>query len=545
MSEPNVRHDSDPSFPCIPEIVLERIVGDGGSGIVYAGRQSYLDRPIAVKVLKRHEDLPDASFVQRFHREAKILAALRHPHIVACHQAGITEQGAYYLAMEFIDGSDLHQWLVQHGPLTEIQALEVVRTIASALEYALDHGIIHRDVKPENILLQRNDLDDEAFPFEAKLADLGVARPVSIGDTRVTVAAQIVGTPRNMAPEQFGDPDGVDFRADLYGLGCVLFQILTGVHPFAETDPVRLIMDKAKAQVPDPVCVRPGLHAGVVSLVRSLLAPDKEQRPKSYGEVTAACERLKTELMALPTQARLRKKRSANFIAVILLCTFAAAYLLSEQAREGPDVVSQSQKPPAASKTMPDAPSVSPNPAAEVEFEERGEALLSGDFSKPFRGWDPRTGQANWIAEEEGGGINGIGSGHKARELGPAPWRVDGSMALLTEDSKEAGIRIELEPRGAVVLALKKLDKLYASLVEIPGTAVRTAPRILSFSPVYSGFIEQITFSLVFHKDRVRAVLGGRVFGEFPLNGSAHAIVLFVNGATASFRDLVIHRPVS
>lgn len=129
-----------------------------------------------------------------------------------------------------------------------------------------------------------------------------------------------------------------------------------------------------------------------------------------------------------------------------------------------------------------------------------------------------------------------MGSGHKARKLGRAPWRIDGSLALLTEDSREAGVCIEIEPRGAVVLALKKLDKLYGD------AEGRPASRVLGFVPLDQGLQEQVPFSLVVHEDRVRAVLGGRPIGEFPLAGVPHTMALFVNRATASFRALVVRR---
>ncbi|MBA2591905.1 MAG: hypothetical protein M3495_02325 [Pseudomonadota bacterium] len=190
------------------------------------------------------------------------------------------------------------------------------------------------------------------------------------------------------------------------------------------------------------------------------------------------------------------------------------------------------------------APQASPPSAAEVQFESQGEALISDRFTDPLSGWDPSVGQATWMAEEEGGGINVMGSGHKARKLGRAPWRIDGSLALLTEDSREAGVRIEIEPRGIVVLALKKLDRLYGSLTEIVDAEGRPASRLLGFVPVDQGLQEQVPFSLVVHEDRVRAVLGGRPIGEFPLAGVAHTMALFVNRATASFRALVVHRPV-
>jgi len=456
---------------------------------------------------------------------------------VECYQGGVTEEGELYLAMEYIDGFDLRRWLVEHGPLTEHQALGVVRKIAGALAYALEHGIIHRDVKPENILLKRH-AGDEGFPFEVLLADLGIARAVDAGQAPLTLVTQVVGTPTYMAPEQFGDPDHVDFRADLYGLGCVLFQMLTGVQLFADTAPGCLIVDKMRTEMPDPHALRPGLSPGVVGLTRRLLAPERGQRPESYSEVIALCERLQDRALApQPTVALERKpKPSAMTAGIVLLCTIVIAGVLLIDHDERPTgFPGPGERPPEAVA----APQASPPPAAEVQFEPQGEVLISDRLTDPLSGWDPSVGQATWMAEEEGGGINAMGSGHKALKLGRAPWRIDGSLALLTEDSREAGVRIEIEPRGAVVLALKKLDRLYGSLMEIVDAEGRPASRVLGFVPVDQGLQEQVPFSLVVHEDRVRAVLGGRPIGEFPLAGVAHTMALFVNRATASFRALI------
>ncbi len=547
MAIPKENLDSPPSFPRIPEIRLDRIVAEGGTGVVFAGRQIYLDRPIAVKVLKPGIDSSRGSFVERFQREAKVLAALDHPHIVACHQAGITEDGEFYLAMDYIDGPDLQRWLEEHGPLPEIKALQVIRNIAGALQYALDHGIIHRDVKPANILLQPCPDGDEVFPFQAKLADLGIARPVQRGPAGLTLATQIIGTPRYMAPEQFGDPDAVDFRIDVYGLGCVLFEMLTGSHPFPGADLGPLILDKNQAKTPDPLALRPELSEGVASLTRRLLDPDKERRPGSYGEVVAICEGLEAGSFAHRAEDRSHTKRRMSPWLTVALCAIAAVLPVARylgEARTG----SRATETPPARDVLSEPPRAVGTPAerrAEIEFEARGEALFSGDFSDPMQGWKASSGQVTWIAEEEGGGINAIGSGQRTRELGPEPWRLEGSLALLTESSKEAGIRIELEPGGAIVLSLMKLDKLYGSFVEIADNDDRPTRRMLSFSPVDGHVQEQVPFSLSVQTDRIGAVLAGRPVGEFPLAGSAHAVTLFVNGATASFRALLLRRPAS
>lgn len=524
------------SFPRIPGSVLEQIIGDGGSGVVYAGRQLYLDRPIAVKVLRQTAELQDPNFVQRFRREAKILAGLRHPHIVTCYQAGITEEGQHYLAMELVNGLDLHQWLVKEGRLSELDAIDVVLKIASALQYALEHGVIHRDVKAENILLHRVGPDDVTFPYEPQLADLGVARPVSAGQATLTLATQLVGTPRNMAPEQFEDPDRVDFRVDLYGLGCVLFQMLTGCHPFPDND--RLIIDKAK--VPDPRTLGVRLDLELVDFVRRLLAPQKDHRPKSYGELISTCERLRDQLAAGAARDSPRARWILTGLVAIAISGGVVLVYLSAGTGSPPAPV-----PSTVTKPVLKALPVLAESSEVIRFEAQGEALLSSDIANPFPGWQPSAGSADWIAEEEGGGVNGIGSGQKARKLGPAPWRLEGSLALLTEKSKEAGIRIELAPGGALVLALKKLDKLYAALVEIPADAESGRPRMLRLLAVDKGLFEQLPFRLAVLKHELRVELGGQPFVELPLDHPVQSIALFVNNATASFRGLAVHRPLS
>ncbi|MGH8628983.1 MAG: hypothetical protein ACREYC_28255, partial [Gammaproteobacteria bacterium] len=288
---------------------------------------------------------------------------------------------------------------------------------------------------------------------------------------------------------------------------------------------------------------RPGLSAEVNTLVRTLLAPDREDRPQSYSELLATINRLTAGPLARPAQGRASRKRhllTAVLAGCFVLGVFAPAFIASW--REG--TLRDTGVRPAPAAAAPKA--LSAEPLVEVKFKEAGEALVSSDVADPFPAWEASTGDASWIAEEEGGGVNGIGSGRKVHKLGPVPWRVDGSLALLTKDSKEAGIRIELEGGGALVLALKKLDRLYGSLVEVSDEArPEKRSRILHFAPVDSGLLAHVPFTLLVYPRGVRVLLGGRSWGEFPVQGSAQGIALFVKGATASFRDLVLHRPVS
>lgn len=272
--------------PAIPDVTLTGVLGQGGQGAVYKGHQDYLDRDVAVKVLGTGGD----EFEQRFRREAKILAGLSHPSIVACHHAGVTPDGCCYMVMELIEGPDLSVWVKEQGPVAPIDALAVVRDIARALEHGYEASIIHRDVKPQNVLLQPT--GEGRFPFRAKLADLGLARATSEESDMPTLTAQgaVMGTPSTMAPEQFDDPDSVDFRADIYGLGCVLYCALVGTLPFSGRTFAQVFKQKATGPLPDPSKERAEVTRRVARLVGKMLARERQDRHASYSELCAELE---------------------------------------------------------------------------------------------------------------------------------------------------------------------------------------------------------------------------------------------------------------
>ena len=275
-----------PTMPTIPGVTLGDELARGGMGVVYTGVQEYLDRKVAVKVLAAHLQSPE--FVQRFKREAQILAGLSHPHMVACHGAGVTAEGHCFMVMEFIDGPTLRKHCDAHGPLHEHDVLRLVRDVAQALQHANDAGIIHRDVKPENVLLQRDDRRPGAFAFVPKLVDLGIARQVA-ADQQLTAPGVVMGTVATMAPEQFDDPDHVDHRADIYGLGCVAFHALTGRPAFASGNLTATMTAKAERLGPDPSLVNPSVSPAVAGLVRSMMARNPADRPATYAAILDAC----------------------------------------------------------------------------------------------------------------------------------------------------------------------------------------------------------------------------------------------------------------
>lgn len=296
------RHDertlagaSLPPKPSVPGVTLDREIARGGMGVVYRGHQDYLDREVAVKVLS--EQLQGGTFAQRFQREAKILAGIKHPNIVACHMAGVNDHGLCYLVMEFVDGPTLKDWVEANGPMHPESVLHLAKALASALSHAHDLNIIHRDVKAENVLLEgkTSTTIDPRFPYSPKLVDLGIARIHSESGSHeigLTSPGSVVGTPTCMAPEQFDTPELVDFRADIYGLGCVLYRALTGKVAFDGGKLTSLVMQKREPVGPDPRKERPELPAPLAEFVQSLMAGDRDQRPPSYQALIARIDEL-------------------------------------------------------------------------------------------------------------------------------------------------------------------------------------------------------------------------------------------------------------
>ena len=211
----------------LPDLDDFELIGPGGMGTVYKATHRPLDRPVAVKVLHAHLQ-DDASFAERFAREARTMARLDHPHIVRVYDFGHRE-GLYYLVMELVDGVTLRQAL-DNGGFTPAEALALVPRICEALQYAHDQGVVHRDIKPENILLDRSGAP--------KIVDFGLALLTGPAtETRLTRYARVLGTPHYMAPEQIEHPSEVDHRADIYALGVVFYEMLTGELPVGRFPP--------------------------------------------------------------------------------------------------------------------------------------------------------------------------------------------------------------------------------------------------------------------------------------------------------------------
>jgi beta-lactam-binding protein with PASTA domain len=252
-----------------------RKLGSGGMANVYLAEDEELGRRVAIKILNdRHA--ADDQFVERFRREAKNAAGLSHPNIVSIYDRGEAE-GTYYIAMEYLEGRSLKERIVEDGPLPIRDAIEVTRQILRAIGFAHRRGIVHRDIKPHNVLLVQDGPGDERF----KVTDFGISRTTA---SQMTEAGSIVGTAQYLSPEQArGAP--VDQRSDVYSVGIVLYELLTGMLPFTGETPLEIAM-KHLSEVPKPPSeLRPDVPPDLDMVVLRALAKDPADRFESAEEM--------------------------------------------------------------------------------------------------------------------------------------------------------------------------------------------------------------------------------------------------------------------
>ncbi len=263
-----------------PQLEILELLGQGGMGAVYKARQPALDRLVAVKILPP-EIGADAAFAERFSREARALARLSHQNIVSVFDFGQVA-GQYYFIMEFVDGQNLRQ-LIAAGALQPAQALAIVPQICEALQYAHDQGIVHRDIKPENLLMDRQG--------RVKIADFGLAKLLGQPPAEVTLtqAHQVMGTPHYMAPEQMRGAAAVDHRADIYSLGVVFYEMLTGELPLGRFAPpsrkvqVDVRLDEVVLKTLEHEPGRRYQHASDVKSAVHEASTAVDDRPPQYG----------------------------------------------------------------------------------------------------------------------------------------------------------------------------------------------------------------------------------------------------------------------
>src|SRR6187551_3682258 len=272
-----------------------RKLGTGGMADVYLAEDQELGRPVAIKILNdRHA--ADDSFIERFRREAKNAAALSHPNIVSIYDRGEAE-GTYYIAMEFLDGRSLKELIVGRGPAPVTVSVEYARQILSALRFAHRHGIVHRDIKPHNVLV-----DGEG---RVKVTDFGIARA---GTSQMTETGSIVGTAQYLSPEQARGGE-VDPRSDLYSLGIVLYELLTGKTPFEGDTPVEIAMKHLSNAPKPPSKLRPDIPPELDMVVLRALAQSADEmeadleRVARGASVSATTSDTATQVLRRPAAA--------------------------------------------------------------------------------------------------------------------------------------------------------------------------------------------------------------------------------------------------
>jgi hypothetical protein len=262
----------------LPRYVVEREIGRGAMAVVLLARDTKHDRPVAIKVLS--PELTDAIGAQRFGREIEVVAGLNHPHILPLHDSGETAGFLYYV-MPYVDGGSLRHRIEREGRLPQADAVRIVREVADALGFAHRHGVIHRDVKPGNILLSEG---------HALLADFGIAHLVSGMKETLTGSGLALGTPTYVSPEQASGDRQLDGRADIYSLGCVLFESLTGAPPFTDTN-VRALLTRHIVDVPPRLrSLRADVSEGVEAVVETALQKDPDDRFQTGEQMAGALD---------------------------------------------------------------------------------------------------------------------------------------------------------------------------------------------------------------------------------------------------------------
>ncbi|MFF1443212.1 serine/threonine-protein kinase [Streptomyces sp. NPDC058295] len=260
---------------------IESEIGRGGMAVVYRAHDLRLDRTVALKLLAPELARNDV-FRKRFTHESRVAAAIDHPHIVPVFEADETD-GVLYIAMRYVEGSDLRHLLDREGPLPPATAVRIAAQVASALDAAHEHGLVHRDVKPGNVLVARG--TDSDHPEHVYLTDFGLTKK-SLSLTGFTSVGQFVGTLDYVAPEQIsGQP--VDGRCDVYGLACVVYECLAGRPPFLRDDDVALLWAHQNADPPPLTETRPDLPPYLDAVFARALAKSPEARHPTCGVFVA------------------------------------------------------------------------------------------------------------------------------------------------------------------------------------------------------------------------------------------------------------------
>ena len=388
------------------DIVAE--LGRGGMGAVYKARQPLLDRFVALKVMSPQLG-GDPNFVARFIREAASAAKLNHPNMVQIHTAG-EQDGTYFIVMEFVEGRSLHDHIAARGRIEPDEAVAITVYVAQALEHAWNKAqLVHRDIKPANIFLSN--------AGEVKVGDLGLAKSLSAEVTEVTASGIVLGSPHWMAPEQAQGVKDIDFRADIYSLGCTLYQMLSGRTPYDADQTLALVLKHLNEPVPDLRTMAPSCPAPLAALVAKMMAKNRDERYPSYeallGDLLAIHDGFQSSAATpLPTvtapasAAALPQRNSKWFAGTGAGVALLAGLLFWAPWKQHATVAPATPAPPAAA----DAGLV-----LHLDFTKPPEGGIVHDLSG--HGNDGRVEGATWVAEGRHGGAMSFDNQGKSQQV--------------------------------------------------------------------------------------------------------------------------------
>ena len=280
---------------------IDRLIKRGGMGAVYEGKHVLMDKTVAIKVLRPSLAVDD-DVVRRFSREAKAASRISHPHAVSVTDFGESENGVVFLVMEYLDGRTLKEVVRSEGPLQLDRVVEIVRQVAGALDAAHEQGVVHRDLKSDNIMLSQTNSGEWA-----KVLDFGIAKiqQTDSRDAEITSANLVIGTPQYMSPEQCSQSGAIDSRSDIYSFGIILYEMLSAELPFTGESPTGIMMKQVQDPPPSVRSIRPEVPETVAQIILRALAKQPADRFQTAGELSealnhAASDLAQPEPMAVP-----------------------------------------------------------------------------------------------------------------------------------------------------------------------------------------------------------------------------------------------------
>jgi len=413
-----------------------RLLGKGGMGQVFEAVDSELERPVALKIMS--EQVGDESSRQRFLREARATAALRNDHIVTIYRVG--QEGTLpYLAMELLHGEPLDKRLMREPMLSTHEIIRIGREIAAGLAAAHDRGLIHRDIKPANIWL-------EADTGRVKILDFGLAR-AQMDSAHLTRTGIIMGTPAYMSPEQ-ADGQGVDGRADLFSLGCILYEMATGATPFRGETAMSVLRGIMLHDPPAVATINPEVPPALSALITRLLAKDPNERPKNASLVALTLSKIEQDPKAslsaigLPRRAGARRSLWSVLSVAALVILVAATYFLGRWRGDRPP------GPPESGAVAAAGSAIAPvKPAARPTVRGVTDNMVTFGMTAPFKGLskelgrDMKVGIDTYFEEiNAGGGIAGRKLDLIALDDGYEPDQALANMILLKDQRQVFGI---------------------------------------------------------------------------------------------------------